>query len=196
MSEEERQAWDERYATGTYRPRASSGPFLEGWINRFPAGRALDLACGTGRHALRLAEAGHRVTAVDISAVAIDTARAAADERGLAVDWVVADLDSHPLPTGAYQLITVIRYVNRSLWPRLTEALAPGGWLLIEHHMQTTLDVAGPRSPDFRVAPQELLERFSDLHVLLYEEVLEPADLDDGRYALARIVARKGGSDW
>jgi SAM-dependent methyltransferase len=196
MSEEERQAWDDRYATGEYRPRAASGAFLDGWIDRFPAGRALDLACGTGRHALRLAEAGFDVTAVDISAVAIETAGAAAEERGLSVDWVVADLDTYPLPAGAYQAITVIRYVNRSLWPRLVEALAPDGWLLVEHHMQTILDVAGPKSSDFRVAPQELLTAFSALHVLLYEEVLEPADLDDGRYALARIVARNGDSAW
>ncbi|NNC90985.1 MAG: methyltransferase domain-containing protein [Acidimicrobiia bacterium] len=196
MSEEERRAWDERYATGEYQPRSTAGAFLEAWIDRLPTGRALDLACGTGRHALRLAEAGQQVTAVDISAVAIETARAAAEARGLAVDWVVADLDTYPLPAGAYQAITVIRYVNRGLWPRLVDALAPGGWLIVEHHMKTTLDVAGPQSPDFRVAPQELLEAFSDLRVLLYEEVLEPADLNDGRYALARIVACNGDSGW
>jgi hypothetical protein len=56
--------------------------------------------------------------------------------------------------------------------------------------------VAGPQSPEFRVAPQELLEAFSDLHVLLYEEVVEQADLDDGRYALARIVACNDDSGW
>jgi SAM-dependent methyltransferase len=143
-----------------------------------------------------LAEAGYDVTAVDVSAVAIETARAAADERGLSVDWVVADLDTYRLPAAAYQAITVIRYVNRPLWPRLIEALAPDGWLIVEHHMQTTLEVAGPKSSDFRVAPQELLQAFSALHVLLYEEVLEPADLDDGRYALARIVACNGDSAW
>jgi SAM-dependent methyltransferase len=196
MSEEERQAWDDRYATGGYRPRAESGAFLNGWIDRLPPGRALDLACGTGRHALRLAEAGFDVTAVDISAVAIDTARAAARERGLSVDWVVADLDTYQLPAAAYQAITVIRYVNRPLWPRLLEALAPDGWLLVEHHMQTTRDVAGPKSSSFRVASQELLTAFSALHVLLYEEVMEPADLDDGCYALARVVACNGDPGW
>lgn len=62
----------------------SSGP------NRFVAeecadlvpGRALDLACGEGRNALWLAEAGWTVTAVDFSAVAIGRARGVAEQRG------------------------------------------------------------------------------------------------------------------
>lgn len=192
MSETERDAWDERYRTGTYRPRPAAGPFLERWIPALPIGRTLDVACGAGRNALRLAEAGHRVEAVDVSSVAIDMARAEADRQGLEVDWVVADLDDYPLPPSTFDLITVIRYVNRSLWPRLIDALVPNGWLLVEHHVRTSADVAGPSAPDFRLEPQELLEAFQPLRIMFYEEILEPADEEGRRFALARLVACKG----
>ena len=71
MSEAERLEWDRRYTDGEYRPRTWPSPFLEAWLDRLPKGRALDLGCGAGRNALRLAEAGHQVEAVDISASAI-----------------------------------------------------------------------------------------------------------------------------
>lgn len=192
MSDSEREAWDERYRSGSYRPRPAAGSFLERWIPTFPPGRALDVACGAGRNALRLAEAGHRVEAVDVSAVAVEMAQAEADRRGLAVAWTVADLDGYNIPDGEYDLITVIRYVNRDLWPRLITGLAPTGWLLVEHHVRTSVDVAGPSAPDFRLEPQELLEAFSALRIVFYEEVLEPADEEGRRFALARLVACKG----
>ncbi|MDH3607280.1 MAG: methyltransferase domain-containing protein [Acidimicrobiia bacterium] len=192
MSESERQAWDERYRTGTYQPRPKAGPFLESWMPRLPVGRTLDVACGAGRNAFRLAEAGHRVTAVDVSSVAVDMARAEADQRSLEIDWMVSDLDEYAVPESSFDLITVIRYVNRGLWPRLIEGLVPDGWLLIEHHLQTDADVDGPSSPDFRLRPQELLEAFAELRIVFYEETLEPGDQDGRPFALARLVACRG----
>ena len=196
VSETERQEWDRRYTVGEYRPRTWASPFLEQWMDHFPRGRALDLACGAGRNALRLAEAGHQVDAVDISRAAITMARTEAEHRGLEVAWQVADLDDAPLPADTYDAITVIRYVNRNLWPRLITALAQNGWLLIEHHLQTTADVDGPRSHDFRLEPQELLEAFRTLRIVSYEEVLETSRRERTTYALARLVACKGDPGW
>lgn len=196
MSETERTEWDRRYADGDYRPRSWPSPFLEEWVDRLPPGRALDVACGAGRNALLLAEAGYRVEAVDISRSAIDMARAECNRRGLEIAWGVTDLDNAELETSAYDVITVIRYVNRRLWPRLIAALATDGFLLVEHHLQTTADVDGPTSPEFRLAPQELLEAFGSLRVLHYEEVLETAERESTGYAIARIVACNGNPGW
>src|SRR3990172_7459462 len=196
MSETERLEWDHRYAEGEYRPRTRPSPFLEEWIDRLPAGRALDVACGVGRNALLLAESGYRVEAVDISRSAIDMARTEADRRGLEVAWRVVDLDEACVQTSFYDVITVIRYVNRRLWPRLTAALAPNGWLLIEHHLRTTADVDGPSSPEFRLAPQELLKAFRSLRILHYEEGLETAEGEGKGFALARMVACNGDPGW
>ena len=54
-------------------------------------GSVLDLGCGTGEHALYLAERGHEVLGIDLAPGAIDRARAKARERGLAVTFLVWD---------------------------------------------------------------------------------------------------------
>lgn len=56
-----------------------------------PRERVLDIACGNGLYALRLAELGARVTAFDFSAGLIDRARQHAAEAGLAIDFHVLD---------------------------------------------------------------------------------------------------------
>lgn len=194
MSDDERERWNERYRSGGYRARTWPAPFLEDWIPRIPVGRALVVACGTGRNALRLAEAGFDVTGVDISSVAIGMASVEAERRGLDIEWRVADLDLTEIEPGAFDLITVFRFRSTTLWPRLADWLAPGGYLLIEHHLQTSAAVGGPSSAEFRLEPQELLGVFfRRLRILHYDERIEPADRDDGSlFALARLAAVAG----
>lgn len=57
-----------------------------------PFGRALDIGCGTGDHALNLARRGWDVTAVDVVARALQVARVKAVEAGLDVRYVQADV--------------------------------------------------------------------------------------------------------
>lgn len=192
MSDEERQRWDQRYATGDYRPRSWPTPFLERWSPRFGGGKALVVACGAGRNALYLAEQGFEVTGVDISEVAIERATLEARSRGLSIEFVVTDLDDFRPEPGSFDLITVIRYRNPHSWPRLVEALAPDGWILAEHHMKSTADVAGPTSPEFRLDPGELLEAFAGLRIVHYSESIEPADDETAAYAIQRVIACKG----
>lgn len=196
MSEEERRRWDVRYGSGDYRPRSHPSTFLDEWIERIPVGRALDVACGAGRHALRLAEAGFDVMGIDISAEALDMAAAEAERRGLGVHWEVADLDVYEPERDAFAAVTVFRYVNHDLWPLLVDALRPDGWILVEHHLQTHLDVGGPSTPEFRLRPGELLEACSDLRVVYYAETLERARKSDTEYLIARIAACNGDPGW
>ncbi len=193
MTDDERERWDSRYRSGEYQPRTRPAPFLEDWIPRIPVGRALVVACGTGRNAIRLADAGFDVVGVDISSVAIGTGAAEAERRGLEVDWRVLDLDQVDIDPAAFDLITVFRFRSTTLWPRLVDGLAPGGHLLVEHHLQTTADVDGPTSAAFRLEPQELIRVYAGrLRILYYDERLEPADKDGSRYAIARLAAVKG----
>jgi SAM-dependent methyltransferase len=154
------------------------------------------VACGPGRNALYLAEQGFDVVGVDISEVAIDEARQSAVERGLDAEFLAADLDDFQPEPGAFDLITVIRYRNPNLWPRLIDALTPGGWILAEHHMKTAADVAGPASPEFRLDPGELLTAFSGLRIVHYSESIETADDEQSRYAIERSVACMGDPGW
>ncbi len=153
------------------------------------------LACGAGRNALRLAEAGFEVTGVDISSVAIGMARKEAASRELEVDWVVGDVAEFDVSTDRYDLITMIRYVDRAMWPHLVGGLTANGWLLMEQHLHTYRAVIGP-SGDYRLFPGELLDAFSDLRIVEYSELLEPSGPTDGLVASARLLACKGDPGW
>ena len=65
----------------------------------------LDAACGTGRYALLLAEAGARVAAVDSSPEMLQHARRKAAERGSAIDFREGDLTALPYPDEAFDLV-------------------------------------------------------------------------------------------
>lgn len=196
MTEAEASKWNERYSSGDYQPRSEPSELVERALRYLTPGRALVLACGTGRNALRLAEAGFDVEGVDVSAVAIDIAREEAIERGLDVSWVVAGIEEMDLPQGAYDLITMIRYTNREIWPHLVTALAPDGWLLLEQHLETERDVIGPGS-EFRVAPGELLDAFSGLRIIEYFEAFQPSHRSGGGMtATTGLLACKGDPGW
>jgi SAM-dependent methyltransferase len=57
-----------------------------------PGAAVLDLGCGTGRHAVAIAQRGFRVVGVDLAAGMLARARARADSAGVRVAWVQADL--------------------------------------------------------------------------------------------------------
>jgi SAM-dependent methyltransferase len=57
-----------------------------------PPGRALDLGCGTGTHAVYLARSGWQVTGIDAVARPLQKARRRAADNGVTVDWIQADV--------------------------------------------------------------------------------------------------------
>jgi len=81
------------------------------------SGRALDLACGRGANALRLAACNLKVSAWDISPVAIDRLRDKALEQGLEVAAEVRDVIACPPPADTYDVILVSYFLERSLAP-------------------------------------------------------------------------------
>lgn len=193
MSAAERDKWDARYRDGAYRDRTHPTVLLAEWLPRLPHGRALDVACGAGRNALYLAAHGFAVTAVDISPIALERGRQAAAERALHVEWLQADFDEAPernLPAGSFDVIVWVRYVQRALMPHLVARLAPGGVLICEQHLATDAAVAGPKSPEFRLAPGEL-ERAAHGLAILHSYEGQVADPDGRLVALAQLAATK-----
>jgi SAM-dependent methyltransferase len=129
-----------------------------------------ELACGRGANALYLAELGYQVVAMDGSINALRQCAAASRRQGLAVYPVVTDLDKTLLPVGAFQLISVIRYLNRDLFPAVVAALAPGGVLFYKTSNGLHL-IDHPRfNPGFLLRDNELAEAFGMLEILAGEE--------------------------
>ena len=101
-------------------------------IVNHPAGKALDAACGTGRHATYMASLGHRVTGIDVSARMLDVARSKVSSG----QFEIADLTSMPLEDGAMDLavcsLALTHCVDlRTPVRELGRVLRPGGTAII-----------------------------------------------------------------
>lgn len=193
MSEDDRRKWNQRYAAGAYATRPVPSAWLQQWLPDAPVGRALDVACGLGRNARFMAQAGFAVDAVDISSEALSRAAGLAAAEGVEVCWRECDLEQGlPEDCTGYQLIVMVRYVNAALLAELCSRLAPGGYLVVEEHLRTAEQVAGPENPRFRVASGELERALAGLQVLGAEESVV-TDPDGARVALARVAARRPG---
>ena len=122
----------------------------------------LDLASGPGRHARLLLELGFKVVAVDREPQDIPGAR-----------FKQADLENGspwPLPGERFQGIVVTNYLHRPLFPRLIEALAPGGLLIYETFMVGNERYGRPSNPEFLLGPAELLQSLRGLAIKGFEE--------------------------
>lgn len=144
------------------------------WVVRWaPAiaagGEVLDLACGSGRHALHLAALGLQVEAVDRDAVAISGLQARPGIR-----TCIADLETGtwPFEGRRFDAIVVTNYLHRPLFPWLIAALNPGGLLIYETFRQGNESYGKPSNPAFLLAPQELLSvaHAGGLQVVAFEE--------------------------
>lgn len=176
MAEADRLRWNERYAAGgaeaAAREPVARLVALEGRLRPAAGGaasRALDLACGAGRHTLFLARLGYSVDAWDVSEVGLDLLRQGAAEAGLAerVQPRQVDLDGVALPEGVYDLVLATYFLDRRLLPSLPRALKPGGLLYLETLLSTPQK---PGRPDFYLQPGELRGAFPELSELFYEE--------------------------
>jgi len=148
-----------------------------------PPGEALDLACGRGRNAIYLAERGWRVTAVDVSQVALD--EIAATEH--AIRTICADLEAGGFKIAAQScdLIVDTFYLQRDLFPAVRTGLRKGGIFIAEIPMEEV--DASPMNPRYLAKPGELLEFFQDWKIERYEET-RTAEHDR---KTARLIAQK-----
>ncbi|MEE8369225.1 MAG: class I SAM-dependent methyltransferase [Dehalococcoidia bacterium] len=191
MKEDIARYWDERYRNRREAERRPAD-FLVRHVGLLPGrGRALDVAMGTGRNALYLASLGYEVTGIDISPLAVERCRQAAEERGLRIEVICANLESHPLPAETYDVVLNLYYLQRELCPSLVEALRPGGVLVFETFTLEQRQFGwGPREDEFLLRPGELPELFPELQVLAYREETEEED-ERGTKAVAGLVGRK-----
>ncbi|MEB0135183.1 class I SAM-dependent methyltransferase [Actimicrobium sp. CCC2.4] len=145
------------------------------WVQRFatriPSGLVLDLACGSGRHARLLADAGHPVLAVDRMAEAL------AATAGPHIDTACIDLENGDgaaqlLQAGRFAGIIVTNYLHRPLLPLLFASLVDGGVLIYETFAQGNGAFGKPSSPAFLLQPGELLAAAlaAQVHVLAFED--------------------------
>lgn len=185
------QRWNARYSQGFEPfPDRPAEWLVEHGALLGAGGRALDVACGDGRNAAYLARLGYEVDAIDASDVAIDALRAAARERGLAVNARVVDLEREPLPGGPYDVIVTMNFLQRDVFGALQAALAPGGLLFYETLGTSHVEELGRSfNPAYLLERGELLRAFASLEVVAHHEGV--TQRSNGPRGVESIVARR-----
>ncbi|WP_129656297.1 bifunctional NAD(P)/FAD-dependent oxidoreductase/class I SAM-dependent methyltransferase [Rothia halotolerans] len=147
--------WDGRYSGDLQWSGNPNGSLVAEAAGLTP-GTALDIGAGEGGDALWLAEQGWRVTASDISKLALERVRAEAQRRSLPVETLQTDANAaEPFDRARYDLVTAA-YASIPRTPdargvtNFLDAVAPGGRLLIINHdvsdIRETLSTAEPES--------------------------------------------------
>jgi len=121
---------------------------------------------------LFLAAGGLQVRAVDrdpsrVANLQTEAAGLHLDLQAAVLDLEVPDVD---LGEHVYDVITVIHYLHRPLFPALVRALRPGGWLLYETFTIAQARLGRPTNPDFLLLPGELARLVEPLEVLRSRE--------------------------
>jgi SAM-dependent methyltransferase len=152
-----------------------------------PRMEVLDLACGHGRIANRLAERGARVTGLDATPLFLERARADAERRGVEVDYVEGDMRELPWESRFDRIVnwfTAFGYFDddeedRRVLRAAHRALRPGGRLLIENN--NTAALLG------RWQPSVVVEREGNM--MIDRSRFDPVS---GRATTERVIVRDG----
>ena len=180
----DREKWNQRYADEPTDLPAPD-PFLIQRSELLKSGQALDLACGRGGNAIFLAQAGYNVDAMDISDIALSRLQDSADQRGLNIRCIVADLDYFTLPTARYDLVAVFYFFSETLLSSIKDALKRDGLLFYATYNKRHASVQPGFNPDYLVEHDALPRYFNDLEILISEPDAGP------ERNISRLVGRR-----
>ena len=184
MALEDKVRWDEKHA----QKQMPETPIdlVTAYAKLAPGKRALDIACGNGRHSKYLVSQGFKGDALDISSVAIDAL------RGLeSIDAKEVDFDTYTLPKERYDLIIDTYFLNRRLFPQIIDALKPGGIFIMETFLHHPDNERAPSNPAFRLNEGELEAAFDDRCELLHIREYWDKDYQGYKTMKTQMVTRK-----
>ena len=146
----------------------------------------LDVAAGRGRHALLLAAAGFDVHAIDADTDKMSELADTAARLSLPIKADVIELETGDVDLGSerYDVILVVNYLHRPLFPALRRALAPGGLLLYQTFTVHQIGRPGPRRRIFLLEPGELSTLVAPLQVVRSRE----GEYDGGMIAAVAAI--------
>jgi SAM-dependent methyltransferase len=196
--------WNERYTAQGYLFGETPNAYLVSNADLLPkAGRALSVADGEGRNSTWLAKQGLKVDAFDFSPVAVDKARALAQQQGVEVDYAVADALALKWPRAMYDVIVAIfiqfatAEERRRLFTKVQAALKPGGIFILQGYRaeQRQYGTGGPSEVSQLYTADGLRAELSGLSIIdlaVYDTEIYEGTGHSGMSALVGLVGRKG----
>ncbi|HEU4406649.1 MAG TPA: methyltransferase domain-containing protein [Polyangiaceae bacterium] len=161
--------------------------FVDRCARALAPGRALDVACGRGRHLALLAGLGWHATGVDRD----EQALAEAATRAPAARLLARDVEAEGLPAewgGSFDLVVVTFFLHRPLFADLARVLAPSGRLVLEtFHDENRRRRSHPRRPHLALGPAEGRALCEGVGLL----VLESDEAERGDVFTTRVLAAR-----
>ena len=149
--------WDKIYASRDKDDHGSENASLLAVSELLPFnGRALDLAGGSGRNAVLLAERGLDVTLLDVSSEGLKQASQKAKGRGLNLKLSKVNLEDESPPVGPWDLIIVVNYCQTELYKTINELLSPGGVVAVVQATFKNLERNSSPSARFLLDDEEI----------------------------------------
>lgn len=193
--------WNKRYAETAYAYGQEANDFLKAQQIGSDL-KVLCLAEGEGRNGVYLAGLGNDVTCIDYSEEGLKKTSQLAEQNGVEVSCICADLGEINLVENSWDVIVAIfahfpTSVKSHIWPQIFTALKPGGKLIMEVYDQEQLrfGTGGPQQPDLLYSKEELIELIvGDYQSFQIEKVFR--DVHEGAYhngasATLQVVATK-----
>lgn len=195
--------WDERYAGGEYFYGTRPNAFMVSQHHLLKPGmKCLAVADGEGRNGVWLVEQGLKVLSVDSSAVAASKADTLAQQKGVKLDFEVADLLNWEWGENRYDVVVAIFIQfatpeqRTQLFSSIKKCLKPGGLLLLQGYTPRQLEykTGGPSQAENLYTEAMLRTAFTDMEIMHLQE--HDSEIDEGTghkgmSALIDLVARK-----
>jgi SAM-dependent methyltransferase len=194
--------WDERYTADEYIFGTEPNDFLKQQADQLKPGSVLCLADGEGRNGVYLAKLGFEVSAVDASLVGLEKAHRLAEENGVQIKTIQADLNDFIIESGSWDnIISIFCHLPEPLREKVhtasAEGLTSGGTFLLEAYTVKQLDmpgVGGPPVPELMMSLDLLKEDFQTLeieHGVEIERDVQEGSKHSGPSAVVQFLAHK-----
>lgn len=201
MNATPKEMWETRYGgSDDFIYGVNPNDFLAEAAQDLPIGDVLCLADGEGRNGVYLASLGHTVTSVDLTDAGMTKAAQLANERGVALTTIVADLDGFDLGEQRWDTIVSIFAhtappIRAKVHGAISRALRPGGRLILEAYTpdQIGRGTGGPPVPELTMDLDRLRVELTDMTIETGQELVRsviegPGHSGDG--AVVQVVAR------
>src|SRR5690625_4591689 len=160
-----KEKWDKQFSENQFTYGKKANTFIQEKSSLFtPDSQIACFAEGEGRNAIYLAKQGHTVTAYDLSSVGLEHTRLLAEENGVTVQTVEADLtkietEKHHFD-GAIMVFGHVAEENQEYFIKnMINAVKPGGLFIFEVYSQDQIkyDTGGPGKKQFLYDPKNIL---------------------------------------